>query len=109
MTFSPNQIERRTLYFEGDPAELVQTQNRFNMLQTVKAERTNLTSAPICSKGDNKNCYNSVNRVKAVIMKDFIQEREIESQISPIDDKRVLSSLHSEDLYADGVIDETLS
>ena len=25
LTFSPNQIERQTLYFEGDPAELVQT------------------------------------------------------------------------------------
>lgn len=40
-TFSPSQIERRTLYFEGDPAELVHTQNRFNMLQKVWEEHAN--------------------------------------------------------------------
>ena len=39
ITFSPNQLERRTFYFEGDPAVLVHTQNRFNMLQTVREQR----------------------------------------------------------------------
>ena len=74
MTISPNQLERRTLYFEGDPAELVHTQNRFNMLKTVRAERCNLATAPICSKGDTTSCYKSVSRIKAVVKKDFLRE-----------------------------------
>ena len=109
LTFSPNQLERRTLYFEGDPADLVHTQNRFNMLQTVRAERATLSTAPLCTKGDTKNCYSSVKRVKAVIKRDYMEMKErqnvaIRAKISSRG-TNVGSAIGSDDLRSDGVLD----
>lgn len=76
------------------------------MLQTVKAERSNLTTAPICSKGDNSQCFMSVKRVKAVITKDYLLEKARVNLGSA--DTRVVSSMQSEDLQADGVYEDEL-
>ena len=99
-------MERRTLYFEGDPADLVHTQNRFNMLQTVKEERANLATAPLCSKGDSSTCYKSVKRVEAAITKDYILHKARGKLSSG--ETRMISSFNSEDLHADGVFEDEI-
>ena len=72
------------------------------MLQTVKAERANLSTAPICSKGDNTHCYKSVQRVQAVMKKDYMREKSRLHLSSG--DTRILSTLGSDDLKSDGVM-----
>ena len=74
------------------------------MLQTVKAERANLTTAPLCSKGDNTTCFKSVKRVEAAITKDYLLEKARAHMSSGA--SRVLTSLNSEDLMADGVFED---
>lgn len=105
MAFSTRQPERRTLYFEGGPAELVHTQNRFNMLQTVWAERGNLATAPICSKGDSSTCYKSIKRVQATIKKDY-QLQNQRAQLYSGGTNMLSSMMGSEDLLGDGVLIE---
>ena len=84
------------------------------MLQTVKAERGAISTAPVCTKGDNKNCYSSVRRVKGLITKDFMQKRELKKEATRaarISSRgtAVGSAYGSEDLKADGVIDTLTS
>ena len=47
LTFSPLQQERRTLYFEGDNADLVHTQNRCDMLKRLWAEQVSHRDQPV--------------------------------------------------------------
>ena len=74
------------------------------MLQTVKAERTSLTSAPLCSKGDNNTCFKSVKRVEAAITKEYLLEKARMRLNSA--DNRMVTLMNSEDLQADGVFED---
>lgn len=77
------------------------------MLQTIRAERSNLATAPICSKGDNTACFKSVKRVEAQITRDYLQQKA-RQKLGSADTRGMMNSMNSEDLHADGVFEDEM-
>ena len=74
------------------------------MLQTVKAELGNQRTKPLCSKGDNTACFKSVNRVRAVMKREFLEEKAARGGLSSAGLNFSGRNPNSNDLRSDGVI-----